>query len=47
LIVELAIASSIPVSEWRNEDDATIVTALDIYRIQHDEIEKARRKNGR
>ena len=33
-MVELAIATGIPVSEWERTDDATIATALDLLERQ-------------
>lgn len=33
-MAELAVATSIPVSEWRNEDDATLATVLDVLERQ-------------
>jgi hypothetical protein len=42
--VELAIATNIPPAAWSAEDDETIVTALDVMRVQ---AERMRERHGR
>jgi hypothetical protein len=37
-LIELAIATRTPVAAWRDEDDVTIATALDILRIQAEAV---------
>jgi len=39
-MVELAVATSIPVDQWRREDDQTLATVLDVLDRQ---AERARR----
>ena len=43
MLVELAIATHIPVREWLQEDDRTIITAIDVLDEQRREIERKSR----
>lgn len=45
-MVELAIATSIPVHAWRDEDDATIATAIDVLQKQAEAMKGKGRKHG-
>lgn len=45
-MVELAIATNIPVAGWRDEDDATIATALDVLQKQAESMRKGRKHAG-
>jgi hypothetical protein len=42
MMVELALASSIPVAAWAAEDDATIATALQVLSDQAAEVSRHR-----
>ena len=41
-LVELAIATQIPVRAWLQEDDRTIITAIEVVETQAREIQKGR-----
>lgn len=42
MIVELAIATSIPMCHWETADDATIATALTVLEEQAERVRRGR-----
>lgn len=40
MLVSLALATHIPFSAWLDEDDATVVTALQLLDEAHDELQE-------